>query len=115
MQENDETNQSNDPEAILLDYNGRTIRLNSERYAHIMGHPEMSGQFNRIAETLSLPNFIVATLTDPSVHVYNRLYLQTPVTRKYMLVAVKIFTDDAFVLTAFFSSRSKKGIRVWPP
>jgi hypothetical protein len=115
MSEQREPHHAHGEQTILVDYHQRAIRLSEERRAHILEHPEMNGQFDWIKETVATPDFIVATPVDPSVHVYHRFYPQTPVTRKYLLVAVKITTDDAFVLTAFFSSRSKKGVTVWQP
>jgi hypothetical protein len=100
---------------ILPDYRGRSIRLTNERWAHITAHPEMVGQHERLAETLSNPELVISTVTDSTVHVYHKLFSRTPVTRKYLLIAVKMLEDDAFVLTAFFSSRLKKGEVVWQP
>ncbi|MDX2139091.1 MAG: hypothetical protein SF123_13460 [Chloroflexota bacterium] len=97
----------------MLDRDGRAIRLTDERRLHILEHPEMDDQLDRIRETVANPDVIVATTVDESVHVYHRLYEQTPVTRKYMLVAVKLLAEDAFVLTAFYSSRLKKGTIIW--
>lgn len=98
---------------VFTDYQGRAIRLTDERRTHILEHPEMIGQDKRIAETLAQPEQIIVTNVDPTVHVYHRLYHNTPVTSKFMLVAVKLLTNDAFVLTAFFSSRPKKGSVLW--
>jgi hypothetical protein len=98
---------------IFTDHRGRKIRLTDERHTHVFQHSEMVGQLQCLEETLLEPELIVATTVDPSVHVYHRFYLVTPVTRKYLLVAVKMLPDDAFVLTAFFSSRTKKGRIVW--
>ncbi|MEZ4709711.1 MAG: PBECR2 nuclease fold domain-containing protein [Caldilineaceae bacterium] len=98
---------------IFQDHTGRNIRLTQERHDHLLEHPEMSGQVTRIQETLENPQIIVATVADQTVHVYHRHYASTPVTSKYLLVAIKIEFDDAFVLTAFFSSRQKKGVTVW--
>lgn len=100
---------------LLNDHQGRAVRLTHERWAHILSHPEMADQRPRIEETLASPDVIVATGADASVHAYHRLYEQTPVTRKYLLVAVKILEEDAFVVTAFFTSRLKKGTLLWPP
>ncbi len=72
----------------LSDYWGRAIRLANERQGHILEHPE-------------------------SVHVYHRFYETTPVTSKFLQVAVKLRVDDAFVLTAFYGNRSKKGVPLW--
>ncbi len=97
----------------FVDYQGRSIRLPHERWKHILEHPEIAEQQERIIETLAKPELIVATEADPDVHAYHRLYPQTPVTRKYLIVAVKVLADDAFVLTAFFSGRLKKGQILW--
>lgn len=94
---------------VLKDYKGRSIRLTDERWAHIASHIEMVGQRERIIETLHEPDSIVATIRDATIHVYQRFYAQTPVTSKYMLVGVKILEEDAFIVTAFYSRKSKKG------
>ncbi len=68
----------------LVDYEGRTVRLTSERRTHILAHPEMAGQLERIAEALAQPELIIATSADESVHVYHRFYGATPVTRSHL-------------------------------
>ncbi|MBL8133570.1 MAG: hypothetical protein JNL42_17035 [Anaerolineae bacterium] len=98
---------------LLSDFRGRSIRLTDERREHILEHPEMTGQFERLMETIGSPQTVVATTTDENVHVYHRYYESTPVTRKFLLVVVKILEADAFVLTAFFSRREKQGIVIW--
>jgi len=104
----------NDDVTILIDYNGRSIRLTKERRKHILEHAEMAGQFERIVETVKSPETIIATLVDETVHIYHRYYETTPVTSKFLLVAVKLISkDDAFVLTAFFSRREKRGTLIW--
>ncbi|MHB8629997.1 MAG: hypothetical protein ACYDBJ_28580 [Aggregatilineales bacterium] len=96
-------------------HQGRPIRLTQERWQHILEHPEMTEQRERIIETLVSPDIIIATEADPDVHTYHRLYPQTLVTRKYLIVAIKVLADDAFILTAFFSRRLKKGKIIWQP
>jgi hypothetical protein len=98
---------------VLVDHRGRSIRLSNERWQHILGHPEITGQQERIGETLSAPDIVIATPQDDSVHVYHRLYDKTPVTRKYLVVAVKYLEKDAFVLTAYFTSRVRRGTVAW--
>ncbi|MBN2304206.1 MAG: hypothetical protein JXQ72_07010 [Anaerolineae bacterium] len=98
---------------VLIDYQEREIRLTSERWQHILDHPEMVGQRERLDEVLVEPDIIIATEKDPSVHVYHRWYDSTPVTKKYAVIAVKMLEDDAFVLTAYFTSRVRKGTTVW--
>lgn len=98
---------------FLTDHQGRTVRLTKERQEHVLEHPEMVGQFGRITETVREPELVVATRMDESVHVYHRFYDTTPVTSKYLQVAVKLLEADAFILTAFYSSRQKRGETVW--
>ena len=102
-----------DDTRIFMDYQGRKIRLNTERLSHLLEHPEMVGQLHRIEETLANPQIIISTSLDDSVHVYHRYYEITPVTSKYLQVVVKLLIDDAFILTAFFSNRQKRGDMVW--
>ncbi len=97
---------------ILNDFEGRAIRLTDERLAHILDHPEMHAQEDRIAETLSNPDSVILSHHDSSVRLYHKLFPQTPVTRKYLVVAVKCLEQDAFVITAFFTDREKKGARL---
>ena len=98
---------------VLSDHRDRRIRLTNERWSHILDHPEMPGQRERLIETLTDPDVVIATAKDEDVHVYHRLYDKTPVTRKYMVVVVKMLADDAFVLTAFFTSKRKRGKVIW--
>jgi len=100
--------------AILHDLENRQVRLTDERLAHILEHPEMQGQEQRIAETLSSPHAVILSHHDPSVYLYHKLFEQTPVTRKYLVVAVKYLAQDAFVITAFFTDREKRGVQIWP-
>lgn len=98
---------------ILIDYQERPVRLTQERWLHILQHPEIVDQRERLIETLRTPQIIIATVADENVHAYHRLYAETPVTRKYLIVVVKFIEDDAFVLTAYFSNRLKRGRIVW--
>jgi hypothetical protein len=99
----------------LSDYANHQIRLTDERWTHILDHPEMVGQYRRLSETLSEPDIVIATVMDETILTYHRLYEQTPVTRKYLVVVVKMASDDAFILTAYFTSRVKKGQVIWHP
>jgi hypothetical protein len=97
----------------LQDRFGRIVRLTEERTAHILEHPELVGQLDKLGEVLQEPDVIVRSLRDAEVHLYHKHYSATPVTEKYLLVAVKVTTDDAFALTAFFISVITKGEKVW--
>lgn len=99
---------------ILKDFNGHTIRLTDERLSHILEHPEMEGEEWCIQETQLSPDSVVLSHYDPSVQLHHRLFDETPVTRKYLVVAVKYLEQDAFVITSFFTDKEKRGITVWP-
>jgi hypothetical protein len=99
---------------VFTDHEGRAIRLTDERWAHVLEqHGELQTQRDRIAETLADPDQVMATKADEKVHIYHRFYEQTPVTRKYLLVVVKILEGDAYVLTAHFRNQLRKGTIVW--
>lgn len=102
-----------DEPIFYSDYLGHQIRLTQERLAHLLQHPEMEGQIARLQETLLEPELVVSTTVDQNVLAYHRYYTTTPVTSKFLLVVVKKSANDAFVLTAFFSNRQKKGIIIW--
>ncbi len=97
----------------LADLDGRRIRLTNERWEHIVSHAEMVGQREHIVETLANPDSIIATTSDTSIHVYQKFYTKTPVTSKYLPVAVKMLQEDAFVVTAFYSRKTKNGEWIW--
>ena len=99
----------------ISDYMHRRVRLTEERWVHILDHPEMADQRERLVETVAAPDIVIATVLDETVLAYHRLYDATPVTRKYMVVIVKLASDDAFVLTAYYTSRLKRGQVVWQP
>lgn len=46
---------------VLQDYAGRKIRLTEERWEHIVGHPEMAEQRDRLVQTLVEPDSIVSS------------------------------------------------------
>ncbi len=99
---------------FLEDVHKRQIRLTDERQEHIKTqHPEMSGQVERISETLSDPDRIIRTISDPNVEMFYRYYEVTPVTKKYLCVLVKVLADDAFIITAYFTDTVKRGELLW--
>lgn len=99
---------------LLRDYKGTVIRLTAERRAHILGHPEMSGLEQALAETLLAPERVVESLSDPTAALHYRFFLGTHVGDKWLCVVVKYTALDAFVLTAYLTDKIKKGIQLWP-
>lgn len=98
---------------ILTDRFDRKIRLTEERNAHILARTEMRGQEKKIIETIMGPEIVRHSIWDKDVHLYYKFYRKTPVTQKYLLVAVKVFNDEGFIITAFFTDRIKEGEVLW--
>ncbi len=98
---------------VLRDYEGRLIRLTADRLQHIRRRPDMAEQEAKIEEAVASPDLVIESQQDPTVRLYHKLYEDTPVSQKYMLVAVKVLANDAFVITAFFTDREKQGTTLW--
>ncbi|MFQ5632325.1 MAG: hypothetical protein ACE5I1_26445 [bacterium] len=99
---------------IFKDAFNREVRLTDERYDHFVAdHPEMDGQLGKIQETLLNPEQVVRSKIDIQVELFYRDYLSTPVTRKYLCLVVKVLSDDAFIITAYFTDTIKKGEILW--
>ena len=98
---------------IFKDYAARKIRLTDNRQAHILTRPELGGQEDKISETLLIPDMIKKSKHDPAVLLYYKLYAKTPVTRKYLMVAVKVENGEGFILTSFFTDKTKVGETIW--
>jgi hypothetical protein len=73
----------------------------------------MSGQIDKIQDTLASPDVIVKSRTDPHVELFYQHYSTTSVTEKYLCVVVKVLVSDLFIITAYFTDTIKKGIILW--
>jgi hypothetical protein len=73
----------------------------------------MRNQRTRIKETLVDPDEIRASVQNPEIWLFYKLYPKTPVTRKFMLVVVKASTEESFIVTAFYTDKVKKGDIIW--
>ncbi len=62
---------------ILKDYRNLSIRLTDERNRHILEHPEMISMFDSIEQTLTHPEKVIQSLSDPTVQLYYRFYRNT--------------------------------------
>lgn len=98
----------------IQDISNRAIRLTDERLSHLeTDHPEMQGQLSKIIETMSDPDIINRSATDPQVELFYKHYLSTPVTTKFLCVVLKVLTDDNFIITSFFTNTVRKGDVIW--
>ena len=60
---------------LFEDLHDRQIRLTPERQEHIeIDHPEMSGQINKIQNTLKNPDLVVRSKTDQEVELFYTHY-----------------------------------------
>ena len=99
---------------IVRSRNGVPIRLTEERWQHILRrHPEMDGQRPQVLETLTEPDMIQQG--DFGVSLAVRLYPDTPLTSKYLVVVYReLGSEDGFVLTAYLTGRpSDRRVTVW--
>lgn len=97
----------------ITDLFDRKIRFTDERRNHILKRGEMKNQTRKIIETLKKPDIVITSSHDRSVLLYHKFYAKTPVGEKYLLVGVKMLVGDAFLITAFFTDKVKKGEIHW--
>ena len=98
---------------ILVDFQGRPVRLTDERRQHILEHPEMAGMESALAETLRDPQLVIRSQTDETATLDYRYYSRTLVGGKWLCVVVKYGDADAFVLTAYLTDKPKRGEVLW--
>ncbi len=99
---------------IFPDLFGNEVRLTKERLEHIEARDEMKRQLAKIRETLSKPEKVILSNHDENVYLYYKNYPKTPVTNKFLSVIVYLASEDAFILTAFFTDKIKTGVQLWP-
>ena len=94
---------------LIRDYQGRQVRLPDERWQHILsGHDEMTTMLPELQETLEQPERLrIPGDETETERRYYKWFENTIVGDKWMRVAVKYLTNDAYVLTAFMTKRVK--------
>ncbi|MGB3533082.1 MAG: hypothetical protein WBA13_06145 [Microcoleaceae cyanobacterium] len=97
----------------LTDYQGHLVRLTEERLTHILQHPELANMEDEIEITLQHPQQVRRSRTDETVLISYRYYTGTLIGDKWLCIIVKYLENDAFVLTAYFTDKIKKGEQVW--
>jgi hypothetical protein len=90
---------------IVHSRNGVPVRLTAKRWQHIrQRHPDMAGQREQVIETLAEPEVIQEG--DFGTLLAVRMYLHTPLTRKFLVVVYReVTSEDGFVVTAYFASQ----------
>lgn len=98
---------------VLLDHQGRGVRLTEERRTHILEHPEMAGMLADIARALVDPDLVIESKADPEVQLAYRFLPTTRVGPKFVVIVVKTKAADAFVVTAYLTDKPKAGRVLW--
>ena len=98
----------------LQDCFGHRVRLTDERLAHMLEHPEMKEMGAQIERVLREPQLVRRSRSDPAVQLYYEFYTQTIVGGKWLCVVVKYGQNDAFVVTAYLTDKTKAGEDLWP-
>ena len=100
---------------LIKDKFGRRVRLTTERLTHMRAfHPELTNSVRRIQKTLSEPDRIIRSTSDPDAQLFYRFFRDSPVGSKFFCVVVKADKDDYFVVTAYFTDKVKRGEQLWP-
>lgn len=92
------------------------IRISQERWEHITRrHPEMDNQKEKVIETISNPDLVQSG--DFGELLAIRLYPETPLTKKHLVVAYRELSgQDGFILTAYLTNTPSKRRKVlWKP
>jgi hypothetical protein len=86
----------------------RAIRLTKTQWEHIIAkHHELREQEPKIRTALQDPDFVLYSKSDDNYQ-YHRLFADTPVGEKHLLVVVKHLNSEGFVITAFFVSKVRE-------
>ena len=90
------------------DERGNEVRLTDERLRHILrSHPEMAFQLHRFAETLTSPDAVSPSRSNPTIQLYYRLYPDLRGRNRYICLVVKRERTYSFILTAYLDRRIK--------
>jgi hypothetical protein len=97
----------------LRDTWGNSLNLSDERKSHILEHPEMIGHETKLSETLIEPEAVVQSRSDDDIRLFYRHYKRLIIGDKYLCVVVKYTISNAFIITAYFTDKVKKGEVLW--
>ena len=96
--------------AILATVNsqrGIPVRLTHERWSHIVeSHDYMAGHLDLVVETLADPDCIASGIRDELMAL--KLYPDTALGRKHVVVVYRESHADGFIVTAFMTSKAEK-------
>ncbi len=97
----------------LKDVWSNSVSLTEVRRIHLLEHPEMREQQDKLAGTLLEPDVVVQSQSDDTIRLFHRFYRRLTIGDKYLCVVVKYMRDDIFVITAYFTDKVKRGEVLW--
>ncbi|MEM3608933.1 MAG: hypothetical protein QXV87_01120 [Candidatus Bathyarchaeia archaeon] len=97
----------------ILSKMGKVVSLDEARWRHVLEHPEMQNQLDKVKETVENPDEVRESSRMSSTWLFYKFYIKSPVTKKYLLVVVKVLDGEGFIVTAFFTNKVKKGGLIW--
>lgn len=104
----------NEPVFEVVSRFSKKVKLSEDSYDHIAHrHPEVSGELEKMKETLVNPQTIRKSMYDDNVWLFYRLFRKTPVSRKYLMVGVRLFNNEGIVITSYFTHKIKMGDEIW--
>jgi len=95
---------------IAFSVNKVPVRLTAERWKLIVeNHDDMGGYYDTVLKTVEDANYVIKGYKDALIA------LQEVSKKKYLAVVYKEFTDDGFIITAYFTRKIKLEIEeiVW--
>lgn len=89
---------------------GKRITVTEEYWQKIITikHPSMAGRDAQVQETLTDPDEVRESKSDPQVKLYYRVYGNF-----HLCVVVKHLNGDGFIITTYFTDRVKEGVSAW--
>ena len=98
---------------VYYDLWGNSLRLTDERVNHILEHPEMINEMDKITDTLTAPDYVIQSKSDNNVILFNKFYIMKQFGGKFLCVVVKYLENDAFIVTSYISKNLPKGDILW--
>ena len=92
---------------------GNSLRLTDERINHILEHPEMIDEMDKITDTLIDPDYVIQSKSDNDVILFNKFYIMKQFGGKFLCVVVKYLENDAFIITSYIAKNLPKGDILW--
>lgn len=87
---------------------GKKVRLTEIQWTHIKyKHIELDNQISKMISALQEPDFVYYSPLEENYH-YVKLFKETPISEKYLLIIIKHLNQEGFVITGFFVSEIKR-------